>query len=96
MKNEATGFEISSYTGCWRRSSGAFRDMVRAANNAAKVQKRLSAAFAQDRDRQKLLRDNQAVQAEKRLSASSKEDEILLQDNLNRAARKEAEGRLLQ
>ncbi|MBR6378073.1 MAG: hypothetical protein IKS05_09985 [Oscillospiraceae bacterium] len=73
IKNEATGFEISSYTGYWRRSSGAFRDMVRAANNAAKVQKRLAAAFNNDQDRQKLFRDNQTVQAEKLLSDEAME-----------------------
>ena len=47
--------------------------MVRAANNAAKVQKRLASAFAQDQERQKLLRDNEAVRAEKHLSDDAME-----------------------
>ena len=68
VKNEATGFEITAYTGYWRRSSGAFRDMVRAANNAAKLQKRLTAVFQADQSREKLLRDDQAVREEKALS----------------------------
>lgn len=68
FKNEATGFEIKEATGYWRRSSGEFRDMVRAAEQAAKVQKRLAKTFSREVDRQKLLRDDEAVQVEKELS----------------------------
>ena len=68
FKNEATGFEIKEATGYWRRSSGEFRDMVRAAEQASKVQKRLAKTFSREVDRQKLLRDDEAVRAEKELS----------------------------
>ena len=67
-KNEATGFEIKDYTGYWTRSSGEFRDMVRAAENAARVQKRLAQTFSREVNRQKLLRDDQRVLAEKELA----------------------------
>ena len=68
FKNKATGFEIKEATGYWTRSSGEFRDMVRAAEQASKVQKRLAKTFAREVDRQKLLRDDNAVRAEKELS----------------------------
>ena len=67
-KNEVTGFEIKDYTGYWTRSSGAFRDMVRAAENASKVQKRLARTFSQEVSRQKLFRDDERVRAEKALA----------------------------
>lgn len=73
LKNEATGFDLGKYTGYWTRSSGAFRDMVRAASAAAKVQDRLAKTFARDLDRQKLLRDDEAVHAEKLLSDNAME-----------------------
>ena len=73
LKNEATGFDLSKYTGYWTRSSGAFRDMVRAASAAAKIQDRLAKTFARNPDRQKLLRDDEAVQAEKLLSDNAME-----------------------
>ena len=68
FKNEATGFEIKEATGYWQRSSGEFRDMVRAAEKAAKIQKRLAKTFSREVDRQKLLRDDERVRAEKELS----------------------------
>ena len=58
------------YVGCVILTS---EPMVRAANNAAKVQKRLAAAFAQDQDRQKLFRDDEAIRAEKAMADGAME-----------------------
>lgn len=58
------------YVGCVILTS---EPMIRAANNAAKVQKRLAAVFAQDQDRQKLFRDDEAIRAEKAMSDGAME-----------------------
>ena len=64
-KNEATGRFIENDTGYWRRSSGAFRDMVRAAAGASKLQKDLTARLSRSEDKQKLLLDNPEIAKEK-------------------------------
>ena len=64
-KNEVTGAFIEKDTGYWSRSSGEFRQMVRAAADAAKLQKDLTQRLSKSGDRERLLREDQSVAKEK-------------------------------
>lgn len=65
-KNEATGKFIEKDTGYWCKSSGEFRDMVRAAAKASRLQKDLTQRLSKDPDKEKLLRDDPSISQDKR------------------------------